>query len=350
MLCGCRHLGSFVTYAPVKESLSFINNSVCVYTRYDIYSRDSIAVVDTCLWKYCPNANGYIILYKVDKGKMEVPSYIEDSNLDFVYNICPKWYAITQRELKDYADYKSPLHQDICMSLPLGLSSEERAYYQRHLNPTFADKCGNHRIVCDTIVNYGSFMLWFKRPLHPSLLYPMSKPLKTPNWIKKYGEEAMVEAMHEDFTNSYEFINYKVNQEKKVDFELDSIKGKQFSYIGEACKKESIRFVNDSICTHYLSTRDSVSSPFVPLTGDTCHYSVKNNLIAIDFEKDKPCDTLTYSNGIIFYSKVYKEGEKYTHIVKPFIDETRSCANKADSIDMIMSTYFNVYVPLNMYK
>ena len=281
---------------------------------------------------------------------MEVPSYIEDSNLDFVYNICPKWYAITQRELKDYADYKSPLHQDICMSLPLGLSSEERAYYQRHLNPTFADKCGNHRIVCDTIVNYGSFMLWFKRPLHPSLLYPMSKPLKTPNWIKKYGEEAMVEAMHEDFTNSYEFINYKVNQEKKVDFELDSIKGKQFSYIGEACKKESIRFVNDSICTHYLSTRDSVSSPFVPLTGDTCHYSVKSNLIAIDFEKDKPCDTLTYSNGIIFYSKVYKEGEKYTHIVKPFIDETRSCANKADSIDMIMSTYFNVYVPLNMYK
>ena len=93
-----------------------------------------------------------------------------------------------------------------------------------------------------------------------------------------------------------------------------------------------------------------MSFPFVPFAGDTLRYSVKNNLIAIHFAKDKPCDTLTYGNGILFYSKVYKEGEKYTHIVKPFIDEARSCANKADSINMIMDTYFNVYVPLNLYK
>ena len=316
-----------------------------------MYNRDSIAVVDTCLWKYYPDADGYIILHRKEaKEGMDVVLCSEDTCLNFVYNTCPRWYTIMQREFKDYAGYKSPLHQDNSMSLPLGLSPEARAYYHRLLNPTFADKYGSHRIVYDTIVNYGSFMLWFKRPLFPSLLYPMSKPLKMPNWIKKYSEESMVEAMHEDFTNSYEYINYKVNYEKKVDIELDSIVGKQFSFIGESCKKESLRFVNDSVCMHYLFTRKDMSFPFVPFAGDTLRYSVKNNLIAIHFAKDKPCDTLTYGNGILFYSKVYKEGEKYTHIVKPFIDEARSCANKADSINMIMDTYFNVYVPLNLYK
>jgi len=85
---------------------------------------------------------------------------------------------------------------------------------------------------------------------------------------------------------------------------------------------------------------------------DTIRYSVRNNLIGIELVKGKSCDTLTYSNGILFYSKVYKEdnNEKYTHIVKPFIDETRSCTNKTDSINKIMSAYFSVYVPLNLYK
>ena len=158
--------------------------------------------------------------------------------------------------------------------------------------------------------------------------------------------------IYEIVTNSYEYINYKVNYEKKVPFNQDSIIGKQFSFIEDACKKESIQFINDSVCTHSFSTRANVLSPFVLRESDSCRYSIKNHLIAIDLVKGKSCDTLSYSNGILFYSKVYRndDNENYTHIVKPFIDETRSCANKTDSINMIMGTYFNAYVPLNLYK
>ena len=348
-MCGCCHLGSFVTYAPVKESLSFFNNNVCIYTRYDMYNRDSIVVIDTCLWKYYPNANGYIILYKKEaKDPTEVPYYKEDANLNFVYNICPQWYNIKQWEFKDYADYKSPLHQDYSMSLPVGLSPEERARIIKKWHPTFADKFGNHYIKYDTIANYGSFMLWFERPLHASLLFASSKHFKEPSWAKEFG----VGEMYKELTNSYEYVNYKVNNEKKVHFDLDSIIGKQFSYIGDRHRKESIRFVNDSVCTHSLYTTADKYSTYMCSSLDTCRFSFRNNLIGIELVKGKSCDTLTYSNGILFYSKVYRNDDKeeYTHIVKPFIDETRSCANKADSINMIMSTYFGAYVPLNLYK
>lgn len=120
--------------------------------------------------------------------------------------------------------------------------------------------------------------------------------------------------------STYEYINYKVNYEKKVDFELDSIKGKQFSYIGDIYKKESIRFVNDSVCT--LSILVRVDTTYMCSSLDTCRFSFRNNLIGIEFVKGKSCDTLTYNNGILFYSKVYRNDDdgEYTHTVKPFID------------------------------
>ena len=334
----------YETYAPVKESLLFYDDNRCIYTYYDVLENKKI--IDTCLWRFTKDKA--IVLYKrsgIDSTLRHMEDSIEIAQMKFTYEICPNWYGIKKREFQKHAAYKSPIYQERSISLPLGISPEERARINRRLHPTFADKYGGHCIVYDTIINYGSFMLWFGRPIRASILFSNSKRFQDPGWINKIGEETF-----EYVTNSYEYVNYKINYEKKVDLKLDSIIGKQFSYIGESYKKESIWFVNDSICTHYLSTRESVSSPYVPQGVDTCRYSVMNNLIAIDFEKDKPCDTLTYGNGIIFYSKVYKEDEKYTHIVKPFIDETRSCTNKADSIDMIMSTYFNVYVPLNLYK
>ena len=345
LLCGCRHLGSFVTYAPVKESLLFFNNNVCIYTRYDMYNRDSIVVIDTCSWRYCPNVKEYIILCrKEDQKTMDIPAYLEDTTPNFVYEICPQWHGIKQSEFKEYADYKSPLHQDCTMSLPIGLSEEDRARINRRLRPTFADKYGSYYMANDTIVNYGFFMLWFRKPLLPLVLFANSK---RGGKLKERDN-----GMYEMVTNSYEYINYKVNCERKNDFDIDSIIGRQYSYIGDPHKKESIRFVNDSICMHSLSVRADTSSSYMPSSLDTCRYAFKNNLIWINLVKGKSCDTLSYSNGILFYSKVYRndDNENYTHIVKPFIDETRSCANKTDSINMIMSTYFGAYVPLNLYK
>ena len=368
VLCGCCHLGpygyeksapireklsfpyKYETYAPVRESLSFENDSICVHTRYDIYSRDSIVFIDTCYWKNSTEAKEMIILQRKEtKDKMDVVLHPEDTNLNFVYNICPNWYNINQWEFKRHTNYKSPLYQDLVMSLPLGISSEERDRIHRSWHPTFEDKYGSHHVVYDTIFNYdGSFWLWFKRPLWHSVLFPTSKQFKEPDRGKELGDDDFFEFV----TNSYEYINYKVNYEKKVHFDLDSIIGKQFSYIGDRHRKESIRFVNDSVCTHSLYTKADKYSTYMCSSLDTCRFSFRNNLIGIELVKGKSCDTLTYSNGILFYSKVYRNDDKgeYTHIVKPFIDETRSCANKADSINMIMSTYFSAYVPLNLYK
>lgn len=350
VLCGCRHLGPYVykTYAPVKETLLFHEDNRCVYTYYDIIENKKI--VDTCSWRL--TKGNAIILYK---EKTCVASSLNDSvemaTLNFEYEICPKWYNIEKWEFRKYAAYKSPIYQDIFVEIPLNATQEQhdRIIKGRHL--TFADKYGQYRITSDTIHHLGSFIVWQRKLTKrcPSFLFACNKQM--PKETKKLPHD-FKKTICSFVTDSYEYLNYKINYERKVDFDKDTIIGKQFSFIGEERKKESIRFVNDTICTHSFSVRADMSSPFTSSLSDTCHYSAKNNLIVIDFDKDKPCDTLTYSNGILFYSKVYKdeENEKYTHIVKPFIDETRSCANKKDSINMIMSTYFNVYVPLNLYK
>ena len=330
VLCGCRFLGPYhyETYAPVKKSLSFINDSVCVYTRYSISNKDSIVLRDTCLWKH-PSI-GFINLYK-NKDHRNITMCMEDTCLNFEYNVCPKWHSIEEWEFERNKSYRYSLYKPKTpVSRPLG---DRRKYSP----PTLEDIYGNSRIMYDTIVNYGPYMLWFsKRSRHPMLLFANGKQLKEESPIVKKARNSL----HELFTNSYEYINYKVNHEKIVDFASDSIVGKLFSFIGDSCKKESIRFINDSICLYEASKID------------TCQYVVKNNLIAIDVIKYKSCDTLAYSNGILFYSKVYKDNktDKYEHIVKPFIDEARSCASKTDSINMIMNAYYSVYVPLNMYK
>lgn len=353
ILCGCRFLGPYhyETYAPIKESLSFVNDTICVHTRYDMYKRDSIVVCDTFFWKHSTEER--IILYRnVTKDPMEVSACMEDTLLNFVYDICPKWDDIKRWEFKKYADYKSPLHQDGVHSLPVWILPEERARLIRYWNPTFADKYGNRRTICDTIANCGPFMYWYngrykRGDTLPLALFANSKQFKEPFQIKRMGG-----FMLEMVTNSYEYINYKVNYDRMLGLSLaiDSITGKQFSFIGDSCKKESLRFINDSVCEHVLSMRQDKSSQYTPFMIDTCHYTIKNNLIAIDLIPNKSFDTLSYGNGMLFYSKVYKDNDQYKHIVKPFIDEARSCANKTDSINMIMSTYFDVYVPLNFYK
>jgi hypothetical protein len=302
-------------------------------------------VIDTCYWKKSTDAEEMIILQRKEtKDKMDVVLHPKDTNLNFAYNICPNWYNISQWEFKRHTKYKSPLYQDLVMSLPLNISSEERERIYKSWHPTFEDKYGSHHIVYDTIFNYGFFMLWFRKPFHPLVLFANSK---RGGKLKERDN-----GMYEMVTNSYEYINYKVNYDRMLGLEvaMDSIVGKRFSFIGDSCKKESLRFINDSVCEHVLSMRKDKSSQYAPFDIDTCHYTVKNNLIAIDLIPNKSCDTLSYGNGMLFYSKVYRDNDQYKHIVKPFIDEARSCANKTDSINMIMSTYFDVYVPLNFYK
>jgi len=352
IISGCRSFVSFngETYTPEKESLAFINESICVYTHYDIIQNKEY--IDSCNWSYDSRKRNVVIrnLSFLKDSSLISNDSIRKKRLNFLYDICPKWYNLTDEDFKSYIDYKYPLYQEN-ISIPYNYTP-----------PTFYQKYGS-KITCDTALLLGErFLAVRKSKFYPSPMFfapsffqtnmTYKRTIIKKNKLRSRFERRSDKQIDPWITNSYEYINYKVNYEKKVHFDLDSIIGKQFSYLGDLCKKESILFINDTICTYSFFTRADISSPFSSSISDTCLYSVKNNLIAIDFFKGKPYDTLTYGNGILFYSKVYRKEDngEYTHIVKPFIDEVRSCENKADSINMIMSAYFNVYVPINMHK
>ena len=349
IISGCRSFVSFngETYTPEKESLALINESICVYTHYDIIQNKEY--IDSCNWSYDSRKRNVVIrnLSFLKDSSLISNDSIRKKRLNFLYDICPKWYNLTDEDFKSYIDYKYPLYQEN-MSIP-------------YTPPTFYQKYGL-KITCDTALLMGERFLavrkskFYSPPMfftpsffQTNITYMRTKIKK--NKLRSRFERRSDKQIDPWITNSYEYINYKVNYERKVHFDLDSIIGKQFSYIGDMLEKESLQFINDSVCVHTFSVRADMYTSYVSSILDTCRFSFKNNLIGIEFVKGKSCDTLTYSNGILFYSKVYRNDDngEYSHIVKPFIDETRSCANKTDSINMIMSTYFSTYVPLNLY-
>lgn len=337
----------YETYAPLRESITFINNCECVYVQYSIYDRETVRTIDTCNWSYRTDIyNGVIILQNKNAKDLKnvPPKSFEVEELDFLYDICPKCYNITDNEFKKYSGYKEPLYQE-------KISGQSRV-------PSFREKYDtNYTISCDTIVIVDSCLVLPKqrnKKVAPSFF--LQKKGKTKSITKPFARFVSKEEkkFYSWICNSYEYLNYRINNDRKEKVVKDSLIGKQFSHVGEAYRQEFIRFINDSICVNNISKKIFYPSMNIPDTYDTCHYTIKNNLLAINFTYNdgKPCDTLTYCDGVLFYSKVYKDSENkmYTHIVKPFIDEARSCANKADSINMIMSAYLSVYVPLNLYK
>ena len=353
ILVGCRHYGTltspfagpynYETYGPIKESLSFINDSVCIYRQYSMFDKCTIYINDTIGWRYeTPHS---IDLYRSNNTADSSLNIYADSlingNLNFTYDICPKWYNMTDEDFYGYNDYKHPFLDD-----PVSRPNRKDSGIPFYIKYGF-----NHPVDSDKIGNAGKCMLWLKEPVSKYGITPLFPTGGRIPWRRGKIDREIIKDLSEWILDSYEYINYKVNYERKVEFATDSILGKQFSYLADSCKKESVHFINDSICMHVASKRQNATSPYMPIAMDTCRYTTKNNLIAIDFYKDSPCDTLTYGNGILFYSKVYQDprNKKYTHIVKPFIDENVKWENKSDSINMIMSTYFNVYVPINLF-
>ena len=111
---GCRSFIPFSceTYAPEKESLTFINESICVYTQYDIIH--SKEYIDSCDWRY--DSQNRIVLrreYTFPKdSSYNSNDSIRKKRFNFMYNICPKWYNITDENFMSYIDYKYPLYQE----------------------------------------------------------------------------------------------------------------------------------------------------------------------------------------------------------------------------------------------
>lgn len=358
ILVGCRHYESFAkypfrgacnyeTYAPLKESLSFINDSVCIYRQCNIHKNGQFVWhADTCGWKY--EEHNWIVLTnksRNDKSREYTSAdSLQNDNADFTLSTCPKWYNIKDTEFKQYPGYKYPLYYE-----PLTDFDDETN------RVPFNKKYGSyHHVKSDIVMNMGRCIAMTRKTNTrvPSFFFPVEeKRFQKAKMLSLFLKNKVEEHLCSWIMDSYEYINYKVNYERKVEFDVDRISGKQFTYLEDMYKKESVHFVNDSVCMHVASKRKDVTSPYMPIAMDTCRYTTKNNLIAIDFYKDSPCDTLTFGNGILFYSKVYQDPgtEKYTHIVKPFIDENVKWESKSDSINMIMSTYFNVYVPINLF-
>lgn len=343
LLSGCKSIGSFncETFTPAKESLFFVNDTTCFYSWCDVLTNKKI--VDTCYWKY--ESRNKIIIYKKNALlEMMQPISVDTTEreiLDFIYDVCPKWYNISSEEFEKDPRYRYPIYQEH-YSVP---------FYM----PTFYEKFGiKHTISCDTaLIISDSCIVLIKKKSVPSFFFADKRLMGKGKRVLSRVARKVEKQIYSWIVNSYEYLNYCVNYGKKVVFSKDKIIGITFSYINESGNKESIEFIDDSFCVY--TTLDSMSTPYIVVEEDTCHYNVEGNLVAINFitDKDALYDTLAYKDGILFYSKVYKRPahkHNFSMIVKPFISEKIGWVNRADSIQQILKSYYETYVPINMYK
>lgn len=364
LLIGCQSIGSFrcKAFTPAKESLSFIDDTICIYSWYDILTNKEMA--DTCCWNYIPGNKISICKKNAPLGTEHPISIdsIEMERLDFIYDVCPKWYNISYEEFEKDPRYKYPIYQ--------------KHYTSPYRMPTFYEKYGmRFAAPCDTALIIGDSCL-ILNTMPASYFVADHKIMKTRRRVRSRSVRMQEEQLYPWLTNTYEYLNYRVNYGKKATLLKDDILDVTFSYIDEFGNKESIKFINDSLCVNITSDTSSTSIPYV-VREDTCHYDIKNNLIAINFDtyEDTLYDTLAYQNGILFYSKIYNKPAQlygrpaYNHyrhfaiwhnsslptpkcnlsmIVKPFISEKMQWIDKTDSIQRILTAYYETYVPLNM--
>ena len=98
LLCASQPIPiSYETIAPNKESLSFINDSMCIHTMSLIGYENHLSVFDdTC--HYYIDEKQRIILYRKQGSPSTASITVKDDinrvNLDFLYDIDPKVHNI----------------------------------------------------------------------------------------------------------------------------------------------------------------------------------------------------------------------------------------------------------------
>lgn len=354
-LCACYPMkGYYETAAPNRESLLFINDSICIHNRCLIGYEENLSIYhDTC--HYYIDKEKRIILYKKHGVQVSVSATINNElnrmNLNFLYDIIPQVYNIPRDSFTKRQDFVFPIYY------------QPMSYPTSYQYPTFYEMYGmEHPITYDTLIMKGTFLIWLRHPVF-TILYPSNS--KGACFQSRPNHRKDNQSMYRWLTSTYEYLNYYTNIQKKDSISSANLYHRVFSYSIDSSNKEQLVFFNDSLCVHSVLYKKFPSLDVC--MSDTFVYSIHNHIITLNnsnilsqcttdaryFIHNMNGDALAYENGILFYSKVYKtqqDGqEKKSLIVKPFIDESMSLFNKTDSINAIMKAYFNVYVPLNFY-
>ena len=352
-LCACHHMkGYYETAAPNRESLLFVNDSICIHNRCLLGLEKKFSIShETC--HYYVDKEQQIILYKKhdahDSVSMNINDEFNHKSLNFLYNIVPQVYNIPKDSFIKRHDFVFPVYY------------QPMSYPTSYPYPTFYEMYGmEHPITSDTLIVKGTFLIWVRHPVF-TILYPSNS--KRVHFQSQPNHRKDNRLMYHWLTNTYEYLNYYTNIQKKDSINRANLYYGVFSYSIDSCKKEELVFVNDSLCVYSVSY-ENFPSPNVCIS-DTFVYSTHNHIITLNSSnmlsqctadthsstRNINGDALAYKDGILFYSKVYKTQkngqEKISLIVKPFIDESMSLCNKLDSINAIMTAYFDVYVPLN---
>lgn len=335
----------YETYAPLKETLDF-NDSVCIYSCVDLFNPND-TVFDTCYYKI---KKKHIILYAREHSNENNISSTQSEDtfqmrkLDFVYDIFPKIYGMSREYLMHCPNFMYPMYCEECYSF-----YRPWKFYERYRN--------GFRVTTDTIFLFDKKYAIFKKESN----------INFSNILRTSGQELSKDMSqftkirknyfyYNHFLNSYEYVNYGINAQKVFAIHQDDLLHNTFTYIVDSCKIEETEFVDSTTCLHSISYRLDSLSPYIPIKIDTCSYSIKGNHITIAAQNSTnygsmKSDVLVYSEGILFYSKVYdildRRGYARTMIVKPFILEGLGWESLSSKRDAILNAYFNVYVPIN---
>ncbi len=347
----------YETYAPLKETLDF-NDSVCVYSCVDLFNPYD-TTFDTCYYKI---KKKNIILYAREySNENNISStQLEDTfqmkKLDFVYDVFPKIYGMSRAYLMRYPNFLYPLACEECYSF-----YRHWKFYERYRN--------GFQFTTDTIFALDKNYIFFKKEsiMYSShLLRDSGKKLSKDisqfikirendqgKWNSRYNR---IYDYYNQLLNTYEYVNYGINAQKVFTIPQVDILHNTFTYVVDSFEIEVIEFVDSTTCTYSLSCRADSLSPFILTKIDTCTYSIKGNHITIAAQNRTDnssiiSDVLVYSEGMLFYSKVYdipdKRGYTRTMMVKPFIVEGLNWDSMSQKRDAILDAYFNVYVPIN---
>lgn len=358
----CRFIGpyNYKSCGPIQEILSFINDSICVYKRNNIYYHKDF--VDTCYWTY--GKDNIIIIYSKEQSPstsslIQFVDSVESKNFDFLYDdICPKYYNLEDQDFKSIHLF-TPLRYkfNLYYTFPRNLPPVQLVPIPKQNKSTFYTQFHYRPITCDTFILRSNCMI---RTKHPVTYFLYNQHKRGP--IKYYKREKITrfnsdKALFRWFYDSYEYHNYYVKNNQEEEAETCDLIGKTFSYLQDSCKKENIEFINDSICIYSSLSKSGTNSLFSPMQLDTCYYTTNGHLIAINFQNNinEYRDTLAFCNDILFYSKVYKNvcpnsEKKSSLIVKTFINDTIKWDDRIDSVAHILQSYYERYVPINIYS
>lgn len=331
----------YKAYLPMPETLYFINDSICVYTK-SIDDIDSHKLFVDTFEYYKIFGKKKIIMFPINHKNILEPLKI--ANMQFIYDIYPNVYNISKDSIVKYS-YIHPLLHDPKFHSVKSINSFSEEYAIEKLEEPFV------------LINSDFGLVWVRQ--HSILcFFDITNP-NIPKRKKNIFKDKR--SLYDWVTNSYEYRNYSINKNKNDSINKDSLYNNEYIYKNDLKNLiETLKFISDSICIY--SVKQIKTHETSILINDTCYYSLINNNIKLISKNihETNCnqetiicnrymnsDILAYKNDIIFYSKIDKQSEQPIMTVKTFIKEDKCWLNMKDSLKAILDSYYDVFVPIN---